>query len=382
MAIAVTNATHIGTAKSYDLFDILTYEAAQQFINAANNIPAGAHFTQDARTFAEHIGENMHLYFFTEVDTNRVKYAVIKARNQGYSGINIRGRGRAQIGLQVNFNLEDTNQHATIKFEDHVPLFLLPDVRIEEPITENGAYFSDDALVAVLPQFCIHDAIQLLSLPPRIHEIRDNAFQYGQEIYTLVLSDNISTLPPNVISADIRAIGVEPIQTPNSWSAGWNRGFENITEFGYGLTDEDRADLEAEIAAREAEIAAREARLAAEREEAQRLEAERIAREKALAAEREARKIRYKVVGDEITIKGTRKGVTELEIPAEIEGKPVTKIEAYAFFDNEDLRKVVVPPTLKIIERGATANMSNLQRSIRVPATCIVGKDNPNIKKI
>lgn len=381
MAIQVTNANHLGSAKGYDLFDITTYEAAQQFINADNDTPAGAHFTQNEATFNQHIGPNMHLYFFVEDNTNRVKYAVIKANNQGYSEITIKGRRRAQITIRVNFNLENTSTHASIKFEDNIPLFLLPNIRIEEPITANGAYFSDDALVAVLPQFCTRDEIDVLDFPARIHEIRENAFQFGQPIRIVVFSDNITTLPANVISPDIQGVGIVPLETPASWSDGWNRGYEDVTEFGYGLTDEDRADLEAEIAAREAEIAEREAREAQERERLRREEEERQAREAALAAEREARKIRYRVDGKEITIKGTRKGVTRLEIPPMIDDKPVTKIEAYAFFGNDELTVLKFPDTLKIVERGATADMSALTHRISVPSTCIVGKDNPNIRK-
>ena len=370
-AIHVEGADFIGTAKGYDLFDILTYDAAQQFVNASSNASAGADYTQNASTFNSNVNQNLHLYFFVAENTNRVRYAVIKGRGTDNQSLVIFNMNGGNVDLTVNFAVENTDHQSIIAADDTVPLFLLPNIDIEEAVGRDGCYFSDDRLVAVLPQFCDVDSLQIDHLPNHIRFINDDAFYYGQEISWLSLSGNIENLGANVISNKVHEIHViRMLEAPESWNSNWNADYEDRTHFGYGLSDEDRAAIEAEVAERERQAA-----------ELRRAEEERLAREAQIAADREARKIRYKVEGDSITIKGTRKGITELDIPPEIEGKPVTKIEAYAFFGNKDLTRIGLPNTLKLIERGAFYDMYKLSRKAVAPKHCIIGKDNPFVVK-
>lgn len=76
--------------------------------------------------------------------------------------------------------------------------------------------------------------------------------------------------------------------------------------------------------------------------------------------QRELNKLRYKIEKNHAVIKGTRKGITELDIPETIEGKPVTIIDKYAFYGNPDLRTVNIPKSLKRIEKAAFSECDNL----------------------
>ena len=83
--------------------------------------------------------------------------------------------------------------------------------------------------------------------------------------------------------------------------------------------------------------------------------------------------IRYRVQGNEVIILGAKRGVNELEIPETIEGKPVTKIAPFAFFDNRTLTKVDLPNTIKEIGKAAFAGCSSL--SLTYPKNAILFTD-------
>ena len=77
----------------------------------------------------------------------------------------------------------------------------------------------------------------------------------------------------------------------------------------------------------------------------------------------------YSIENDEITITGIKGLVTEIEIPAEISGYPVTKIAAETFYQSdchEILEKVELPDTITSIGEFAFAKCSKL-KSIKVP---------------
>ena len=61
-----------------------------------------------------------------------------------------------------------------------------------------------------------------------------------------------------------------------------------------------------------------------------------------------------------IAITGYDGNKTEIEIPSEIEGLPVTRIEAYAFYNCSDLTQVEIPNSIKYIGPGAFSECSNL----------------------
>ena len=63
--------------------------------------------------------------------------------------------------------------------------------------------------------------------------------------------------------------------------------------------------------------------------------------------------MKYKDYGDHIEILSCEKDITELVIPEEIDGVPVTKIGQYVFKDNTKLQKVVLPDSMEMISGGA-----------------------------
>ena len=83
--------------------------------------------------------------------------------------------------------------------------------------------------------------------------------------------------------------------------------------------------------------------------------------------------LRYKEVGREVTILGCKAGRQKLDIPAEINGKPVTTIGPFAFFENEALTEVILPETIKVIGKGAFYGCSSA--IIKYPKNTIIYKD-------
>ena len=82
--------------------------------------------------------------------------------------------------------------------------------------------------------------------------------------------------------------------------------------------------------------------------------------------------VRYKKVEEEFHVVGWTGDATELEIQAEIKGKPVTTIEKNAFANNKALTDIVVPNAIKKIGFGAFNGCTSLS-SITLP---FVGKSD------
>jgi len=68
----------------------------------------------------------------------------------------------------------------------------------------------------------------------------------------------------------------------------------------------------------------------------------------------------YEINDKEVTITGYTGTATHLEIPAEIEGLPVTLIQEEAFFGRSDIFTVFVPKSVTYVGFGAFANCRNL----------------------
>jgi len=65
--------------------------------------------------------------------------------------------------------------------------------------------------------------------------------------------------------------------------------------------------------------------------------------------------------GETVTITGvTDKTVTELTVPAEIDGKPVTAIGYYAFLNCAALQRVTLPDSVTVLGNGAFSGCSAL----------------------
>lgn len=371
-AVNIENAVHLGTAHGYDVFDILTYEAAQQFTIEDREHQAGAAYTQNESTFNANINDSQHLYFFARENTNQVYGAVVKG-NETHSDVTFVGQNNSSITVRCNFLFENAGENSSKTYYNKpLPFFWIPGAAFDgqHPDMDDCIYIEDGVIAAALIQFA--DAgegehLALDNIPQNVTSIAADAFNYGVEVDVIKLDDHIEALPAHCMDKVHNHIFVTMLDAPFHWDPAWNSGKQNITEYGYGLDPELVAEREREIAAaQEAE------RLRQEEEERRQAEEERR------RAEREARKLRYKVKGKEVIITGTISGINELEIPEEIEGKPVTTIAAYAFFEEEDLRRVTLPRSLKKIEQGAFYGTGI--SSITIPRSCIVGKYNNNIK--
>ena len=124
-AVNINDALFIGSGKGYDVFDIRTYAAAQEFI-AENGDPAGAAYTQNEQTFNANINDTLHLYFFTVADRNEVVGAVIKS-NQIQSTLRFKSRSATTVDIDCNFQYESVARDANIIDADFkLPLYLLP----------------------------------------------------------------------------------------------------------------------------------------------------------------------------------------------------------------------------------------------------------------
>ena len=370
-AIQVDGAIFIDSAKGFDLFDITTWAAAQEFENDSDNVFAGESYVQSETTFNDNINEHQHLYFFVRENTNKVVAAVVKGSNTS-SRIGIKNLSSSLI-IHTNYQLENCDNHQSEISDLNIPLYLIPGATHKYSNMEvdpaNGIAISDGDLQAVVGCLCRSSELNELNLE-HCRRVVKNAFTWGVSIGDIILSPE-TEIPNKALRDTTGRIKVKAFEKPENWPADWNAGVENRTEFNYGFTADEIAEHQAQLAA-EAERLEREAR---EKEEQERL-----------AAEREARKLRYKVEGNNITILGTRKGVTELEIPAEVDGKPVTKIASYAFYGNQDLRSLRIADDceLKLIEQGAFANCPNLRAYLYVPSDCIIGKystmDSPHVR--
>lgn len=84
--------------------------------------------------------------------------------------------------------------------------------------------------------------------------------------------------------------------------------------------------------------------------------------------------LRYRNVGKGITIFGCKKGCRKLKIPEQINGKPVTDIAPFAFYGNNTLSHVLLPPTIKTIGKGAFAN-PEIATFVHYPRTAKVFSD-------
>ncbi len=74
----------------------------------------------------------------------------------------------------------------------------------------------------------------------------------------------------------------------------------------------------------------------------------------------------YRIVGEKVVITGYDGKESELEIPALIEEKPVSRIGKKAFLSCKSLLKVILPASIESLEEWAFAYCSNLQ-SVLLP---------------
>lgn len=363
-AINVPGAELIGTAKGYDLFNIRTYEAAQQFVVENTRNEAGAAYVQNENTFNTNINENQQLYFFVMENTNHVYAGVVKSATTN-SDIDIAGQN-GNTTIHANFLFEANH---TTTLSRNLPLFLIPGIvianRQENLIVENG-----DTLVAVLPQLTPEAIINLDLTTSEITHINHNAFSFNQAINTLILGDNIISLGSGNVFDNVEHIIITWREKPADWPENWSAGYEDKIEYTQAEEIElARQQAEAE-ARQQAEREAEEARIRAEQEaEAARQRLEQDKRE-AIA------NLRYKKEGKGITILGVKRSFSgKVVIPQEIDGSPVTKIAPFAFYHKQNIEAFSLPETLKEIGQGAFAHTNVVNRRVFIPAGCKIGKN-------
>jgi hypothetical protein len=78
--------------------------------------------------------------------------------------------------------------------------------------------------------------------------------------------------------------------------------------------------------------------------------------------------LRYTVTESGVRITGCEKDAEQIEIPAQIEGKPVTVVDWYAFERCAKLRSVVIPDTVTHISRFAFAHCISLE-TVNLPTS-------------
>lgn len=321
-AVHVENATHIGTAKHCDVFDILTFDAAQQFIVGDNQQQAGTAFTHDANTFNANINENQKLYFITNEDTNVVIGAVVLTPTSSQN-VSIKNEDQDYTisNIGCNFMYENANFQNIIAKD--VPLYLIPRLTISN-VNDQGMYVVDNELKACFGQMTEETHIPEFVSTQNITHINTNAFTFGVTVETLYTRRN--TLDVDILPG--------------------------VTFIGY--LDEDVVENEPEV----------------EHAEEQPAEVNNVQPETAQAQadsvknQEEVKKLKYnfiyKIVGDEAHIVRGKPGYTVYDIPEQIDGKPVTTIEAYAFYKNKTVRDISLPKTIVKIEKGAFYDLPNL----------------------
>lgn len=91
--------------------------------------------------------------------------------------------------------------------------------------------------------------------------------------------------------------------------------------------------------------------------------------------------LKYKIVGDKVIITGVDSDVANIEIPDEIEGKPVTKITDNAFYMNTNLVSVKLGSNIKTLGQEAFARSSIKEITIPSSVTSVETKCFEDCKK-
>ena len=365
----IEGAEFLGNAFGFDFYKISTWNAAQQFTGKTREEevkPAGEIWTNSEDVFNAHIGRNnLYLYFFVTENTNSVLAACINNINGDEQVIKFADKD--YVISKVNYCLQMSGSSAKIPSNITLPLFLLPDLRYKG---KDGLILSNDERTiygnykgllnpASLPE--------LVKVPETVRTINSYAFK-DYPVGNVLVDTNVIQVRSHAFDdyngiIDIGFENPEDALNRQSWASDWcNIDDPTRIRWGYHLSDEEKA----------------------RRAEAARLEAERLAAERR-AAEEAARKreetknmpveqaLRFKEQGGNIIILGCRKTREQLIIPEQINGKPVTEVAAFAFYENEDLKEVELPKTINTIGKAAFYGCMNAR--IKYPKTAKVFTD-------
>lgn len=405
----IEGAEYIGSNDYFDVYRILTFNAAQNF--ECVNGQAGTAFTQSENVFNGNINETTRLYFFTTPETNQVEYGLLTSANLNYDLTVKKENDDFPIRLTANFTLETSSNQGKstlIIGVDKLPIYLIDYLQVNADWNrDNGALIRDHVLLGLVSIFTNVTEVEEYEIPTTVDIIANEAFDKGVIVRKVILSDFIPGIHQESFTGVSEINLAFNIDNTENWHEGWNldsEGNEILVIDNVGEVNAERREqmrVEAEERAerlRQEEEARRaeeerlrqeeEERQRREAEEAERLEAERKAREEEearLKKEQEAAEtianLKYSILKDGVHIRGFKSGViipSVLKIPETIEGQAVTTIDPYAFFGDHALTFVEFPPTVQNIGKYAFANclMNELNQPRHlIPRGCKVGKN-------
>lgn len=327
-SVNVDGAEFIGNGKGFDVFRILTFDAAEQFTIENTADRAGTAYTQSRSTFESNINDAQRLYFIALENTNQVYGAVVKS-NSTRGSVNIKGAFES-VTVATNFLFENARNNSSTAFVSMpLPLYLIPDAQFDG-VDSDGCLVQDNILKGIITHFTDKTVIEKFEVPESVTKIDKKAFRYGVRVNEIILHPNLVDLKPEIFTS-INKIYVKAPQKPDLWPDNWNEGKELETIYSENPDDPN--------------------------------------------ASRRKPLLHYKIEGKGVTIKGGSSTIKNLNIPETIEGKPVTKIEAYAFFDSDNLITVSIPDSVMFIGNSAFADCENLVGRVFLNKKCFVGKN-------
>lgn len=320
--VHVNGAQFLGSAKGFDLFNITTFAAAQEFV--ANGNQAGGQFVHDEATFNHNISDTQKLYFFVAENTNEVKCAVIKSDNSSSNVKFFNTDGDAFVKVDINM-LVETEDTTNSVVNLPVPLYLIPDARAEG-LTEECLVIKDNILKAVIGNFVERDSFDSFTLNSSygVNKIDAKAFTYGVRLNHLYITTPLEEYPDHLTNVDEITLQLENV-------------------------DIEQQETTVEEPVQEEPVQEEPV------EEDERAENQTAPQQTQPAIRRDLPFI-YRIVENEIYIVRGKKGNPTIVIPDDIDGIPVTTIEDFAFEGLKDMTEIRLPKTIKRIGRGAFLN--------------------------
>ena len=348
----IDGATFLGNAYGFDVYRILTWDAAEQFVpqeaveyEGEQFNTAGRIFIRSRATFEGNINDTIRFYLFALEGTNRVTWGVLSL-NQDCQ-VTLQDKGFSFLIHGYVLQSSNVVEGDEVNVRGNLPLFLLPDIQYNG---HDGVIIKDNVVLG-----SYNGLIDPANVPEQVSlegitKIKSNAFT-GFCVPNVIVEASVKQIEANAFNGytgTIKCASEDPTDNsqyaqPNiytkNWATNWNGDCNNIV-WGIYVTAQER-------------------------------ERRRIDRE--LQDADPVTILRYKKEGNGITILGIKRWRREFDIPAEIEGKPVTKIAPFAFYDNTDITRVNIPNSVKEIGKAAFSGCVNAV--ITYPRTATVYTD-------
>lgn len=390
--LRVDGLTFLGKGYGYELYNATSFQGAQALTVGETEQLAGEGYTSSESTFNAHINDTLKLYFFVREGTNHVFMGCLSDSNLKTLSIIDR-----DLVLKINFMFQNVEGGAEID-DEILPLYLLPNLRYEG---HDGLLISENKVLGNYKGLIDPDHTPTEVVLENISEIKQKAFK-DYPIPNVVIEGNVERMRSGAFTGYTGTIkcAAETFEE-TGWPSDWADRDARIV-WGIHLTPEEIArrlqaakdlakatlndyakpeDYREAEQQRLAEIM-RDANTAidaceipadthTEVEKAKELINDLKTKEQYEAEEAERRRIelqaaetlsvlRYKQNGNEITILGCKPGREKLDIPSEINGKPVTTIGPFAFYENTTVTEINLPETIKLIGKAAFYGCSNL----------------------